>query len=184
MSYNFVTILINTLDWRNVCWSWHIFDNSIQKFLNTFVSICCTATYWNCCTLACSFTKNFFQIINRWLFTFQIHHHKIIIKLADFLYQLCVVQFCFIFHFFWNLCNRNIFALLIIVDISFHFHQINDSFEFIFFTNWQLKTNCIFTKSCFNLIYSIVEISSKNVHLIDERHSWYIVCVCLTPYVF
>ena len=30
MSFNFVTIFIDTFDSWDVCWSWHKFDNSIQ----------------------------------------------------------------------------------------------------------------------------------------------------------
>ena len=32
-------------------------------------------------------------------------------------------------------------------------------------------------------LYCTIEVCAKNVHLVDERHSWNIVCVSLTPYV-
>ena len=94
-----------------------------------------------------------------------------------------VIKLSIIFHIFRNISDCDIISLIIIVDVGFHFHQINDSLEIIFFTDWQLKNDCIFTKSCSDLIYSIVEISTKNIHLVDECHSWNVVCVSLTPYV-
>ena len=35
MSYYFVSVFINTLDSRNICWCRHKLDDSIKKFLTT-----------------------------------------------------------------------------------------------------------------------------------------------------
>ena len=60
MSHDRVAFQVNTLDWRNVCWSRHEFNDCIQKLLNTLVSVCSTAAYRYSCTFASSFTKNCF----------------------------------------------------------------------------------------------------------------------------
>ena len=184
VSYYFVSVFINTLDCRDVCWSRHKLDDCIKEFLNTFVSVCSTAAYRNSCTLTCSFSQNCFHCIDRRFFTLKVFHHKVIVQLTDFLYEFCVIKLSFILHLFRNICYSDVFTLLIIVDVGLHLEQIDDSFEFVFFSDWKLKTNSVLSKSCLDLIYSIVEISTKDVHLIDECHTWYIVCVCLTPYVF
>ena len=184
MSHYFIAILIHASDGRDVCRCRHVFNDCIQKFLNAFISICGSAAYRNCRTLASCFSEYFLQVVNRWLVSFQIFHHKIIIKIADLLYQFCVVKFCVILHVFRNIYNGDVLALLIIVDVGFHLHQVDDSLEIIFLADWQLKADRILSKSCLNLFYSIVEICTQNVHLVDECHSWYIVCVSLTPYVF
>ena len=44
-------------------------------------------------------------------------------------------------------------------------------------------TGGIFTKTVLDLIYSAVEVCTKDIHLIDECHTWYIVGISLTPYV-
>ena len=136
MSYNLITILIHTIDWRDICWCRHVLKDCIKKFLYTFVSVSWTTANRNCCTLACCFSECFLHIFNRWFFTFQILHHQIIIKIADLLYHFCMVKFCIICHIFRDICNRNVISLIIVVDVSFHFHQVNDSLEVIFFTDW------------------------------------------------
>ena len=39
MSHGRVSIHVNTINWWNICWSRHVLQDSVQKFLNTFVSI-------------------------------------------------------------------------------------------------------------------------------------------------
>ena len=95
-----------------------------------------------------------------------------------------MIKLCFILHFFRNVCYRDVITLFIIVDVGLHLEQVDDSLEFVFFSDWKLKTDCVLSKSCLDLLYSVVEISTKDVHLIDECHTRYVVCVCLTPYVF
>ena len=60
--------------------------------------------------------------------------------------------------------------------------QLQDlSLIHIFLTNWKLKADSIFTKSGLDLIYSVVEVSTKDVHLVDECHTRYVVGISLTP---
>ena len=145
MTNNFVSVQISSVDRRNICRSRHELQDSIQKFLNSFVFVSRSTANRNSCTLACTFSQCCFHCFYRRFFTFQIFHHQIIIQLADFLYQFCMIQFCFVLHIFRNIYYRDIITLIIVVDVSFHLEQVNDSLEFIFFTDWQLKTNCIFS---------------------------------------
>ena len=55
--------------------------------------------------------------------------------------------------------------------------------KFIFFTDWQLQADCIFAQSCSDLINSVVEVCTHDIHLVDECHTGYIVGISLTPYV-
>ena len=119
--------------------------NRIQKFLDTFVLVSCTAAYRNSSTFACRFSQHFLQLVYRRLFTFKVHHHKLVIQLADLLYEFCMIQLCVIFHCFRNLFDGDVISLVIVVDVSFHFKKIDDSFELVFFSDRKLKTNCVFT---------------------------------------
>ena len=183
MSYDRVSVQIGTLDWRDIGRSRHVLKNSVQEFLNTFVSVCRTAAYRYSCTLAGSFTQNCFHLVYRRDIIIQITHHQLIIQLADFLYQLGVIQLSVVFHIFRDINDGDIIALIVVVDVSFHLEQIDNSLEFIFLTNWKLKADSIFTKSGLDLIYSVVEVSTKDVHLVDECHTRYVVGISLTPYV-
>ena len=105
MSYYFVAIFVNTCNSRDIGWCRHEINDSIQKFLNTFVSVSSTTAYRNCLTFAGSFTQCSFQCVDGWFFTFQIFHHQVIIQLADFLDQFCMIQFCIVFHIFRDICD-------------------------------------------------------------------------------
>ena len=56
MSFNFVSIQVCTFDCRNIQRRWHELYDSIQKFLDTFISVSCTTANRNCFTTACSFS--------------------------------------------------------------------------------------------------------------------------------
>ena len=47
-----------------------------------------------------------------------------------------MVKFCVVCHIFRDICNCDVISLIIVVDVSFHFHQVNDSLEVVFFTDW------------------------------------------------
>ena len=121
MSHGRVSIHVNTINWWNICWSRHVLQDSVQKFLNTFVSICRTAAYRNSCTLACTFSQSCFQSVCAWLFALKIFHHEIVIQLTDLLDQFCMIKLSILFHVFRDIGDSNIIALLVIVDVSFHF---------------------------------------------------------------
>src|SRR5699024_8052948 len=157
---------------------------SIQKFLNTFVSVCGTAAYRNCCTLTGSFTQNGFQFVYRRNVIVQITHHQLVIQLADFLNQLCMIQLSFILQIFRDIGDGDIIAFVIIINVSFHLEQVDDSLEFIFLSDRKLQADRVFAQTGLDLIYSIVDVCAKNCHLVYVSHTMYMVGICLTPYIF
>ena len=185
MTLYFVAIHIGSLDRRDVCRSRHVLDNSVQKLLNTLISVRGTTANRNSCTLACCLTKNSLQILNRdgCSLVLKVLHHQVIIQLTDLLDQLLVIKLCFVLHVLRNLCDGDVLALLIVVDVGLHLEQVDNSLELVFLTNRKLQTDSILAKSCLNHIYCIVEICSQDIHLVDECHTRYIVGISLTPYV-
>src|SRR5699024_3184347 len=158
-------VFVNTLDSRDVCRSRHELKNCVQKLLNTFVSVCGTAAYRNSCTLACGSSQCRFHLVYRRLFAFKVLHHQVVVQITDLLNELCVVQLCLILHFFRHVAYCDVIALVVVVDVSLHLEQVDNSLEFVFFSDRKLKTDRVLAESCSDLIYCIVEISSKNVHL-------------------
>ena len=183
MTNNLVALKVNTFDRRDVKRRRHVLDDRIKELLYAFVSVCCTAAYRNCLALAGCFTKNLLHLINGRLLTLKILHHEVIIKLADLLNEFAVVKLCIICHIFRNVCYGDIIALLIIVDVSLHFEEVDDSLELVFLTDRELDADCILAKSVADLIYTSVEVCTKDIHLVDECHSRYIVGISLTPYI-
>ena len=183
MPLHFIAVQIGSLNVRDVCRCRHKLKNCIQQLLYPFVSVRGTTAYRNCRTLTGPLAERCLHIFYRRFFPFQINHHQLIVQLADFLYQLGVIQFRIIFHIFRNIGDGNIVALIVIIDIGFHFKQVDNALEIIFFSDRELKNNGILTQSCLNLIYCAVEIRTQNVHLIDKRYSRYIVRIGLAPYI-
>ena len=183
MTNYFVALKVNALDRRDVKRRRHVLDDRIKELLYAFVSVCCTAAYRNCLTLAGCFTKNLLHLINGRLLTLKILHHEVIIELADLLNEFAVVKLCIILHIFRNVCYGDIIALIIIVDVSLHLEEVDDSLELVFLTDRELDADRVLAKSCTDLIYTAVEVCTKDIHLVDECHSRYVVGISLTPYV-
>ncbi len=95
-----------------------------------------------------------------------------------------MIKLCVICQIRRDLANRDIIALIIIIDVSLHLHQVDDPLKIIFLADRYLKNDRILAQSGPDLFYRTVEISTQNVHLVDECHSRYIVGISLTPYIF
>ena len=52
-----------------------------------------------------------------------------------------------------NLCDFNIFTLVIVIKVSFHFEQINQTLKVIFCTDWNLYRDCILSKTINDSLY-------------------------------
>ena len=94
-----------------------------------------------------------------------------------------MIKLCIFLHILRDISNRDVITLLIIVDVCFHLEKIDDSFEVILFSDRKLKADSVFTKTSLDLLYCTVEVCTKDIHLVDECHTRYIVGISLTPYV-
>ena len=138
VTHDLVAIHVNAFDGRDVKGRRHELDHSIQKLLNALVSVSSTAAYRDRLAFAGSLTENLFQFFNGRLLAIQIHHHQIVIQLADLLNQLGSVKLCIVLHIFRNVSYRDIIALIIVVDVSLHLKQVDDSLELVFLTDREL----------------------------------------------
>ena len=94
----------------------------------------------------------------RRLLALQIHHHQIVIQLADLLNQLRMIKLSLILHVVRDLHDADVVALLIVVDVGSHLEQVDDSLELIFLADGELQADGILAKSGADLIYSVVEV--------------------------
>ena len=91
LSLYFITVKVNTLNSRYIQRRRHILDNSIQKLLNTLISVSSTAAYGNGSALTGSFSQSSLHLFNGRNFTFQIHHCQIIIQLTNLFNELVMI---------------------------------------------------------------------------------------------
>ena len=135
MSHDLIAFHIRTLDCLDISRRRHILKDCIQKLLHALISVSGTAAYGNCRTFAGTFAQRFLHVFYGRLFTLQIHHCQIIVQLADLLHQLVMIECSIIRHIGRNLRDGDIIALIIIVDVSLHLEQVDDSLEVILLTD-------------------------------------------------
>ena len=82
-----------------------------------------------------------------------------------------------------DICNLDICTLIVLIIVCIHLEQIDQSDEIIFLSDWNLYRNCILAKTVNDCLYRHEKVCTHLIHLIDECHTWNIVCVSLTPYV-
>ena len=184
MPLNFVALQIHTLYGRDVCRSRHVLKYRIKQLLYALVPVSRSTAYRYCRTFACSLTQNSLQVFNRRLLALKILHHKIIIKFTYLLNKFCVIQLGLVLHIIRDLDNRNILTLVIIINICKHLKQIYNSLELVFLTDRKLNADRVLTEPVLDLFHRRIEIRTQDIHLVDECHTGYVICIGLTPYVF
>ena len=184
VSHDGVAVQIGSLDGRNIGGRRHVLQDRVQKLLHALVSVGGTAADRNSGALAGGLPQNSLHLFHRRNVVLQIAHHQIVIQLADFLNEFGVVQFGIVLHILGDIGDGNVLALVIVVNVGLHLEQIDDSLELILFSDGQLQDNGVLAQTGADLIYRVVEVSSQDIHLVDECHTGYVVGICLTPYVF
>ena len=168
LSRDVVALHVNTCDIRDVSRRRHEFDDCVQHLLYALVLMGAAAAYRHAFIGDRRLAKRRLQLIDGRLFTFKVFLHQVVIKVTDLFNQLGVVHFRVILHIIRNVYDGNVFTLGIVVDVSFHFKQVDDAFEMILFADRQLDHNGI--------------LAELRADLIDRiGHSRYIVCVSLPP---
>ena len=80
--------------------------------------------------------------------------------------------------------GKDILSKVIIVYISLHFEQIDDTLEVVLSTDRELDRNGITMKSLMEHIQNVVEVCTHDIHLVDIYHSWYLIVISLSPNCF
>ena len=172
---------VYTLNRRNIRRSRHVINNRVQKLLNTLVLIGSTAGNRNHRVVDGGLADAGLDLIDRELFTHEILLHECVVLLGDMLDHLGVILLCELFHVFRDLFATDILAEIIIVDISLHFHEVDEALEGIFRADRQLDRDSVALQSLAHHVDNAVEISAHNVHLVDIRHTRNLVFLSLTP---
>ena len=171
-----------TFDVGNINRSGHIFNDSVQKKLNTFVSVRCTAKHRNDFIVDCSFSKSKFKLVNcERIGVFKVFFHNSFICFGNSLNHFSSVLFCFFEHIGRNILLAVLFTHFVIVDFSFHSHKVNDTFESILGTDRKLNRNTVCVQTFVHHIFYVVEVGAHNVHFVNVNHSRNVVVVSLAP---
>ena len=91
---------------------------------------------------------------------------------------------CKFFHVFRNLCFFDLFAQIILIDLSLHLDEVDDACERLFLADRELNRNGICLESVLYHIYNVEEVSAHDIHLVYEDHPRNAVSLCLSPNSF
>ena len=174
-------VRIDALNSGNIDRSGHIFDDRIEQFLNTFVTIGSTAANRNHVVCQGCFTDAAFDFFNGEFVTREVFLQQFVILFGNRFHQRIVVFLRFIQHIRRNFLAANVFTYVVIVHVSFHFDEVNQPFKGIFRTDRQLDRDRITFQAVFHHVDNAIEVGAHDVHFVDVRHTRNFVFVRLTP---
>ena len=179
-----VAVHCRAFDRRDIQRAGHELDHGIQHLLNALVAVSRSTGHRYSRTFAAAFPKRCLQVVNCRFLAFKILKHQLLIEVTQLLHHLAVPFFSFVGHLFGDSRDTDFIALIIFIDVGFHFKQVDDTFKVIFLTDRYLNADRILTQAVLDLLHAAIEIGADHIHLIDECHTRNIVLICLSPDIF
>ena len=87
-------------------------------------------------------------------------------------------------HILGNVFHANIIAHIVVVHVSLHVDQVDDTLKGILGTDGQLNGNGIALQAVMQHIQAALEVCTHDVHLIHVHHTGNMIFISLTPYGF
>ena len=183
MALHLIALQIRALDGRDIRGGGHELDYCIDQLLYTLVPVGAAAADRNSSTIAGRPAQDCLELLLGRLLAFEEFLSQVVIQLTDLFDKLCPVELCLFHDFIRNRADRNIIALVVIIDISFHLEQVNEPAEGLLSPDRDLDHDRVFAQTIPDLFDTAEIIRADHVHFIDERHARDIIGVRLTPYV-
>ena len=183
-NYFFTCCRVCTFDRFDICRCGHIFDNAVQQFLNAFVSVCGTTHYGHQFTSDTSFTQCSFQFSFCDFFFCEEFFHQFFICFCNCFYHDRSVFFSLIHVFCRDFFFVYFCTCCVFIEVSFHFHQVDDTSEIAFSTDRQSNCYGVAAQSVYDRFHGTEEVSTHDVHFVNEDHTGYFIVVSLSPNCF
>ena len=177
----FLAVRVGTADSRDVGRAGHEIDDCIEQFLHALVSVRRSAHNRNQLVGDACLAECCFQLGDRDFLALEVLLHQLVIGRRDGFHHLLAVFLCLVEHIRRNRLHAHILAKVIVVNVGFHVHQVDDSAEGHVMTDRQLNRHCVCMESGVNHIDHTVEIGTGDVHLVDVHHSRNLILVRLSP---
>ena len=176
-----VRIGVHTLDSGNVKRRRHIIHNSVEKLLNALVLVGRTAGNGNHSVCNGSLADTHLDLFYCKSLASEIFFHDIVVLLGNSLQELFMVFGSLVGHILGNFLHADILSKVIVVNVCFHFNQVNDTLEAVLASDRELNGNSVTFKSVEHHVHNMVEIGAHNVHLIYIGHTGNHIVVSLSP---
>ena len=154
--------------------TWQVSDDRIKHWLNAFILECGTHVDGGRTTKHGIASDRVDQFFGNFLFTEQHFHHLIAVHRQRF-EHLAAFFFRFVLKLRRNWPFNNFFTFFTSVCQANHFNQVNDAFEVILCTDWDLHQKRISTKFVTQLLNHAIGVGTGAVHLVDEGKARHLV---------
>ena len=169
------------LDRRDIQRGRHVLDDSVQKLLDSLVEVCGTAADRDSLVPAGALAQRSLQLFNGGLLALQILLHQVFVQIADLLDHLGVPLLCLILHISRDILDSDVLTLVVVIDISLHLHDVDDTLEVVLLADGQLDADRVLAQTMLDLVDGHKEVCAHDVHLVDECDTRHAVGICLTP---
>ena len=177
----FLSLGIHALDVRDIGRSGHIVNDSVQQLLDTTVLVGRTADNGNQRVSDGLLADRSLQLGTGDLLALEVLFHELFVVLSNSLDQNVVVLLGLLTHILGDGLSAHVVAHVVVVDLSVHIDQVNDTAEGILLTDRQLDCHAVCVQTIVQHLDAAEEVGTHGVHLVDVHHTGNLVLVSLTP---
>ena len=172
---------VHTLDVLNVGRSGHIIHDSVQQLLDTTVLVGRTTDHGHQSVGNGLLADGSLQLLAGDLLTLEVLLHQDFVVLGNSLDQDVAVLLSLLDHILGNGLGTHIIAHVVVVDLSVHIDQVNDTTEGILLTDRQLDRHAVSVQTIMQHLDAAEEVGTHGIHLVDVHHAGDFVLISLTP---
>ena len=177
----FLAVQRPALDSRDVQRGGHVLDDSVKELLDALVEVCGSAADRNSVVLAGALAEHSLQLIDRRLLALEVLLHELLVEVANLLHHLLVPLIRLVLQLFRNVGDRDVVALVAVVDVSLHLHEVDDALEIVLLADRQLNADRVLAETMLNLVDRHEEVRAHDIHLVDECDTRNAVGIRLSP---
>ena len=172
---------IHTLDVLDIGRCGHIVNDSVQQLLHAAVLVGRTTDNGNQSICNGLLADSSLQFLTGDLLTLEVLLHQLFVVLGNSLDQNVTVLFSLLDHILGDRLGAHIVAHIVVVDLSVHIDQVNDTTEGILLTDGQLDRYAVCMQTIMQHLDAAEEVGTHGIHLVDVDHTGNLVLVSLTP---
>ena len=173
--------VLGSLFARNIERRGEVSDNRVKERLNAFVLVSRAAENGEELNGQDRLTNGLFDQFFVRLFSFEDHHHEVIVEGSELFEQFGTIAEGFFFEFFRAIGDRRSVILIVIVDISLHRDEVDAAFKVAFTANRALNRSGVDAEKILKGVQANVEVGTGSVHLVAEDDTRNVEFIGLAP---
>ena len=172
---------VHALDVLDVGRGGHIVNDRIQQLLNAAVLVGRTTGNGNQSICNGLLADSSLQFLTSDLLTLQVLFHQDFVVLGNSLNEDVAILLSLLLHVLGDGLAAHVVAHIVVVDLSVHVNEVNDTAEGILLTDRQLDGHAVGVQTIMQHLDAAEEVSTHGVHLVDVHHTGDFVFISLTP---